>query len=171
MKKTFKKSCKILSIFLTMIFIVQVLPMSVWAKDLNDSQARKAYFNSALSGYLKEIVDTKGALNIVEYDEVNSEEQKTESYGVSVQSNVSNGEDTDTDDVEHNVLTLSKANNENVAYSFSEPIRFIDDDGSLVYKDTNIKENANKTIKDRGFDYENGPNDYKMYFSRNTPLL
>lgn len=178
MKRTFKKACKILSVFLTMIFIIQVLPMSVWAKDLTDSQVRKAYFNSALSGYLKEIVDTKDALSIVEYDEINNNDSKAELNRTSVRGNsvqgissmedVSVGENTDTDDIDHNILTLSKANNENVAYSFSEPISFIDDDGSLVYKDTNIKENANKTIKNRGFDYENGPNDYKMYFSKNV---
>ena len=178
MKRTFKKACRILSVFLTMIFIIQVLPMSVWAKDLTDSQVRKAYFNSALSGYLKEIVDTKDALNIVEYDEINNNDSKAELnrtsargnsvQGISSMEDVSVGENTDTDDIDHNILTLSKANNENVAYSFSEPISFIDDDGSLVYKDTNIKENANKTIKNRGFDYENGPNDYKMYFSKNV---
>ena len=155
MKRTFKKACRVLSVFLTMIFIIQVLPMSVWAKDLTDSQVRKAYFNSALSGYLKEIVDTKDALSIVEYDEINNNDSKAELNRTSVRGNsvqgissmedVSVGENTDTDDIDHNILTLSKANNENVAYSFSEPISFIDDDGSLVYKDTNIKENANKT--------------------------
>ncbi len=44
---------------------------SVWATDYTESERRKAYFEQALSGYFKQIVDTDNAVSILEYDQAN----------------------------------------------------------------------------------------------------
>ncbi len=65
---------RMIAILLTILFLVQVLPMSVWASDYTESVRRKNYFNEALSDYLKQRVETEGAVRILEYDQINTEE-------------------------------------------------------------------------------------------------
>ena len=176
--KTIKKC---LSLFLALLTLFSICPASttVLAAEYTEQKARTEYFDSALSGYLKNIVDTEDAVSIYEkqqvdeaVEEANSSVSRTASTfslrAASVQSTENVKETVEELDIDHTRLTLELEDGENVAYLFSEPVSFIDDEGNLVYKDTNIKSVTDSTILNRGYSYENGNNDYKAYFSEDS---
>lgn len=140
---------RMIAILLTILFLVQVLPMSVWASDYTESVRRKDYFNEALSDYLKQRVETEGAVRILEYDQINTEEgsNASDTYAINAASEFGQNnanevdatvESTTAEDVSLETITIEKEDGENVSYVFSEPISYIDEDGKLVYKDTGI---------------------------------
>ncbi len=176
--KTIKKC---LSLFLALLTLFSICSASttVFAAEYTEQKAREEYFDSALSGYLKNIVDTEDAVSISEkqqvdeaVEEVNSSVSRTASTfslrAASVQSTENVKETVEELDIDHTRLTLELEDGENVAYLFSEPVSFIDDEGNLVYKDTNIKAVTDSAILNRGYSYENGDNDYKAYFSEDS---
>ena len=176
--KTIKKC---LSLFLALLTLFSICSASttVFAAEYTEQKAREEYFDSALSGYLKNIVDTEEAVSISEKQQVdevikeaNSSVASTASTfslrAASVQSTENVKETVEELDIDHTRLTLELEDGENVAYLFSEPVSFIDDEGNLVYKDTNIKAVADSVILNRGYSYENGDNDYKAYFSEDS---
>ncbi len=127
---------------------------SVWAADYTESERRKAYFEQALSGYFKQIVDTDNAVSILEYDQANQAEadgintsgsKTSDSYAINVASDFEESNSTEedsstgastTEDISLETLTLEKEDGENVSYVFSEPISYLDENGKLVFKDT-----------------------------------
>lgn len=176
--KTIKKC---LSLFLALLTLFSICSASttVFAAEYTEQNAREEYFDSALSGYLKNIVDTEDAVSISEKEQVdevieeaNSSVSRTASTfslrAASVQSTENVKETVEELDIDHTRLTLELEDGENVAYLFSEPVSFIDDEGNLVYKDTNIKAVTDSAILNRGYSYENGNNDYKAYFSKDS---
>ena len=176
--KTLKK-CLAMFLALLTLFSICSTSTTVFAAEYTEQQARTEYFDSTLSGYLKNIVDTKDAVSISEKEqvdeavgEVNSSVARTASTfslrATPAQSTEAAKEAAEDLDIDHTRLTLELEDGENVAYLFSEPISFIDDEGNLVYKDTNIKTVTDSVILNRGYSYENGNNDYKAYFSEDS---
>ena len=176
--KTFKK-CLALFLAILTLFSICSASTTVLAAEYTEQQERTEYFDSALSGYLKNIVDTKDAVSISEKEqvdeavgEVNSSVARAASTfslrAASVQSTENAKEAAEELDIDHTRLTLELEDGENVAYLFSEPVSFIDDEGNLVYKDTNIKAVTDSIILNRGYSFENGNNDYKAYFSEDS---
>ncbi len=169
---------KVISIFLAILtpFSICSVSTTVFAAEYTEQRARTEYFDSALSGYLKNIVDTEDAVGISEKEQVdevveeaNSSVARTASTfslrATPAQSTETAKESAEDLDIDHTRLTLELEDGENVAYLFSEPVSFIDDAGNLVYKDTNINAVTDNVILNRGYSYENGDNDYKAYFS------
>ncbi len=183
-KSAFPLWLKTLAVFLAILLCCQVLPFSVWAADYTESERRKAYFEQALSGYLKQIVDTDNAVSILEYDQVNKENadgtntsggKTSDSYAINAASdfeeNGSFGEEASTgtsttEDISLETLTVEKEDGENVSYVFSEPISYLDENGKLVFKDTGIYAISDRSLRRAGYAFENGANDYKIYFSK-----
>ena len=146
-KSAFPLWLKTLAVFLAILLCCQVLPFSVWAADYTESERRKAYFEQALSGYLKQIVDTDNAVSILEYDQVNKADadgtntagsKTSDSYAINAASdfeeNGSIGEEASTgtattEDISLETLTVEKEDGENVSYVFSEPISYLDENG------------------------------------------
>ena len=176
--KTLKK-CLALFLAILTLFSICSASTTVLAAEYTEQQERTEYFDSALSGYLKNIIDTKDAVSISEknqvdeaIEEVNSSVARAASTfslrAASVQSTENAKEAAEELDIDHTRLTLELEDGENVAYLFSEPVSFIDDEGNLVYKDTNIKAVTDNIILNRGYSFENGNNDYKAYFSEDS---
>ncbi|MBQ3136897.1 MAG: hypothetical protein IJB74_05370 [Clostridia bacterium] len=172
---------KVISIFLAILTLFSICSASttVFAAEYTEQKARTEYFDSALSGYLKNIVDTEDAVGISEKEQVdevveeaNGSIARTASTfslrATPAQSTETAKEAAEDLDIDHTRLTLELEDDENVAYLFSEPVSFIDDAGNLVYKDTNIRAVTDTTIINRGYSYENGDNDYKAYFSEDS---
>ena len=61
---------KVISIFLAILTLFSICSASttVFAAEYTEQKARTEYFDSALSGYLKNIVDTEDALLVCEKD-------------------------------------------------------------------------------------------------------
>ena len=59
-----KSAKKILSVFLSVLTILSIMSTAtpVFAAEYTENKARKEYFDSALSGYLKNIIDTDDAV-------------------------------------------------------------------------------------------------------------
>lgn len=176
-----KLTRNIIAIFLSILTLFSICSTSttVFAAEYTEQKARTEYFDSALSGYLKNIIDTEDAVGISEkeqvdevVEEVNSSVTRTASTfslrATPAQSTETAKEAAEDLDIDHTRLTLELEDGENVAYLFSEPVSFIDDAGNLVYKDTNIRAVTDTTIINRGYSYENGDNDYKAYFSEDS---
>ena len=175
-KSAFPLWLKTLAVFLAILLCCQVLPFSVWAADYTESERRKAYFEQALSGYLKQIVDTDNAVSILEYDQVNKEDtdgtntagsKTSDSYAINAasdfeESNSAEGTST-TEDVSLEILTVEKEDGENVSYVFSESISYLDENGKLVFKDTGIYAISDRSLRRAGYAFENGTNDYKLF--------
>ena len=179
-----KVTKKIIAVFLTILTLLSILSTatSVFAAEYVENKARNEYFDSTLSGYLKSIVDVDGAVDIAEREKVEDAVNEAQNSAVSnvrtfslrsasVQSEASSKtveEAVEDLDIDHSRLTLELEDGKNVAYLFSEPVSFIDDDGELVYKDTNIKTVTDSAYLNRGYTFENGNNDYKTYFSTDS---
>lgn len=173
---------KIIAIILTALTIMGVFSSAttVIAADFSEAQARKAYFNENLSGYLKNIINTDNAVKIAEVEEAQKIEPTEESDIVTANANArtstvqtySSDETNDGTeskiDIDHTRLTLELDDGSETAYMFSEPVSFIDDNGELVYKDINIQLLSNAELNSLGYSYENGANDYKTYFGANS---
>ncbi len=176
--KTLKKCLAIFLVLLT-LFSIFSAATTAFAEEYAEQKARGKYFDSVLSGYLKNIIDTKDAVKIFEkeqtaetVEEANSSvTRRSNTFSLratSFQSTETAKEKEEELDIDHTRLTLELEDGENVAYLFSEPISFIDNTGNLVYKDTNIKAVTDSVIINRGYLYENGNNDYKAYFSEDS---
>lgn len=63
-----------------------------------------------------------------------------------------------------NVLELEMDDGSITAYAFSEDIKFIKD-GEVKYKETSIVAQNNNELLNKGYDYTNGANDYRINFS------
>ncbi|MCM1365330.1 MAG: hypothetical protein NC215_10165, partial [Ruminococcus sp.] len=147
---------------------------AVFAAEYTENKARSEYFDSALSGYLKNIIDTNGAVKIAEKEKVDEEkaaaEQRKAARSNAPMRKAASSQDTESTDldIDHTRLTLDLDDGENMAYLFSEPVSFINKNGELVYKDTNIRAVTNEELISQGYTYENGNNDYKVYFSADS---
>ncbi|MBO5462641.1 MAG: RHS repeat-associated core domain-containing protein [Clostridia bacterium] len=175
-----RKGKKILAILLTVLTIMGVFSSAttVIAADFSEAQARKAYFNENLSGYLKSIINTDNAVKITEVEEAQKIEATEEAEIVTANARTSTVQTYSSDatnnttenetDIDHTKLTLELDDGSETAYMFSEPVSFIDDNGELVYKDINIQPLSNAELNSLGYSYENGANDYKTYFGANS---
>ena len=175
-----KKAKKVIAIMLTMLTIVSIssAATTVFAAEYVEAQRRTEYFDSALSGYLKNIVDTENAVKIGEKEEVeDAKNRENSTSGMSTFSlrgaqstSVANALTREEVDIEHNILTLEMENGEKTAYIFSEPVSYMDEDGNLVYKDTSIIPVTDSSILNSGYTYQNSENDYKMYFGADSSV-
>ena len=95
---------------------------------------------SMLSAYASEIVDTEGA--------------------AAVDKNAMLADD--------HTINLENRDGSNTVYLFSEPISFVDDNGNLKTKDISVEKQTDKKLKDNGYDYTNGQNDYRINFSKDS---
>lgn len=175
--KYLKKTLAVFLAVLTMLSIISTAT-SVFAAEYTENKVRAEYFDSTLSGYLKDIVNTDYAVKLAEKEKVEETVSEVKAASASkarsfsparnasekVTSNALKEAISDLN-IDHTRLTLDLSNGENTAYLFSEPISFIDDNGELVYKDTNIEPVTDEALISRGYTYQNGDNDYKMYFS------
>lgn len=95
---------------------------------------------SMLSAYASEIVDTKGAIAV-------DKESMLE---------------------DRNIIDLKNKDGSNTVYLFSEPISFVDENNKLKTKDISVEKQSNKELKEQGYDYTNGQNDYRINFSSDS---
>lgn len=95
---------------------------------------------SMLSAYAAEIVDTKGAAAVDE------EAMLANNY----------------------VIDLKNTDGSNTVYLFSEPISFTDENGNLKTKDISVEKQTDNNIKNSGYEYTNGQNDYRLNFSTDS---
>lgn len=95
---------------------------------------------SMLSAYAAEIVDTQGAAAVDE------------------ESMLAN----------NHVIDLKNTDGSNTVYLFSEPISFTDENGNLKTKDISVEKQTDNKIKNSGYEYTNGQNDYRLNFSTDS---
>lgn len=95
---------------------------------------------SMLSAYAGEIVDTKGAAAVDE------------------EAMLAN----------NHVIDLKNTDGSNTVYLFSEPISFTDENGNLKTKDISVEKQTDNKIKNSGYEYTNGQNDYRLNFSTDS---
>ena len=95
---------------------------------------------SMLSAYAAEIVDTKGALSIDEESML----------------------------ADNTLIELENRDGSNTVYLFSEPVTFTDDNGNLKAKDISVEKQSDKELKNKGYEYTNGQNDYRINFSEDS---
>lgn len=95
---------------------------------------------SMLSAYAAEIVDTKGAAAVDE------------------EAMLAN----------NHVIDLKNTDGSNTVYLFSEPISFTDENGNLKTKDISVEKQTDNKIKNSGYEYTNGQNDYRLNFSTDS---
>ena len=93
-----------------------------------------------LSTYAAEIVDTDGAVAVDE------EAMLTD----------------------NNSINLENSDGSNTIYLFSEPISFTDENGNLKTKDISVEKQSDNKLKELGYTYTNGQNDYRINFSENS---
>lgn len=160
-----KKAEKILAVLLSVLTTLGMFSSgtAVFAASYSEAQLREAYFNENLSEYLKTIVDTEGAVAVSEIEENSETEQKFENGILTVETDKISNEE-----IDNNLLTLKLEDGSETSYMFSEPISFINENGKLVFKDTTITETTEEDILADGYVYENGANDYKIYFGKNS---
>jgi len=137
-----KKLLKILSVFLCVLMIGQLLPLTTMAQAVNEELEREEYLRETLSDYLLGIVDINDITEIVEPEPYFSLEN-----------------------VQDTQLTLVNKKGENVTYVFSEPVAFYDENGELQYKEINIVEQQDENLLKDGYAYTNGTNNYRVSFS------
>ena len=95
---------------------------------------------SMLSTYAAEIVDTDGAVA------VNEEAMLAD----------------------NNTINLENSDGSNTIYLFSEPISFTDENGNLKTKDISVEKQSDNKLKELGYTYTNGQNDYRINFSEDS---
>ena len=95
---------------------------------------------SMLSAYAAEIVDTKGAVAV----------------------------DKESMLADNHIIDLENRDGSNTVYLFSEPISYTDENGNLKTKDISIEKQADKGLKDKGYEFANGQNDYRINFSSDS---
>lgn len=95
---------------------------------------------SMLSAYAAEIVDTKGAAAVDEESML----------------------------ADHHIIDLENRDGSNTVYLFSEPISYTDENGNLKTKDISVEKQADKALKNKGYEYTNGQNDYRINFSADS---
>ena len=164
-----KKVLKSLSTLLATLFVFGIFSTgtTVLATDYSENQRRKDYFNENLSGYLKNTIDEtvlKKGVSIKEIEKSVQEKNGAEknSNNKSVLSSVK------TENPGNDTLTINGEDGTNTVYAFSEPISFTNSNGDLIFKDTNIILNSENEYIKLGYGYENGDNDYKIYFSESS---
>lgn len=67
--------------------------------------------------------------------------------------------------VDSRVIAMKNSNGSVTYYGFSEPVTYKDAKGNLKSKDISILKQKNKALKEKGFDYTNGDNDYRINIS------
>ena len=97
---------------------------------------------SMLSAYAAEIVDTDGAVAV-------NEEAMLE---------------------DNSLIDIEYEDGTNTAYLFSEPISYTDENGNLKTKDISVEKQSDKELKEQGYDYTNGQNDYRINFSKDSTV-
>ena len=181
--KTLKK-CLAMFLAILTLFSICSLSTTVFAAEYTEQKARTEYFDSALSGYLKNIVDTEDAVSISEKERVDQAVEEVKNSIASTSStfslrtaSVQGTEETETAkevaeelDIDHTRLTLELEDGENVAYLFSEPVSYLDEDGNIVYKDTDIISVTESSLLSDGYLYENADNNYKVYFGEDSSV-
>lgn len=95
---------------------------------------------SMLSAYAAEIVDTDGAVAVDEKAML----------------------------ADHHTINLENRDGSNTVYLFSEPISYTDENGNLKTKDISVEKQSDKKLKEQGYDYTNGQNDYRINFSSDS---
>ena len=96
--------------------------------------------HSVLSRYANKIVETKGAIAIDEESMLS----------------------------DNTLINLQNSDGSNTAYLFSEPISYTDENGNLKTKDISVVRQSNKELKEKGYEYTNGQNDYRINFSKDS---
>ena len=93
-----------------------------------------------LSAYAAEMVDTKGAIAVDEEAMLAND----------------------------HTINLENKDGSNTVYLFSEPISYTDENGKLKTKDISVEKQTDKKLKNNGYEYTNGQNDYRINFSTNS---
>lgn len=93
-----------------------------------------------LSTYAAEIVDTDGAVAVDEEAML----------------------------ADNNTINLENSDGSNTIYLFSEPISYTDENGNLKTKDISVEKQSDNKLKELGYTYTNGQNDYRINFSENS---
>ena len=75
-----------------------------------------------------------------------------------------NSSEIDTEELEDNELNLQLTDGTYSFYSFSEDIKFTDENGIVQYKDTTIVPQTDQELVDAGYTYTNGTNDFSDQF-------
>ena len=92
-----------------------------------------------LSSFLNEMIDVEGATEVYQMEETADNE-----------------------------LALKMEDGTVSVYSFSEPIKFEDENGEIKFKDTTIVEQTDTQTENEGFAFTNGDNEFSIDFSENV---
>ena len=125
---------------LTALFLVLCMLFVTYVPVMADEEKAKARLEvqEMLSPYFSEIVDTR---NIAALDKTNEEA---------------------------NELSFVMNDGSKTVYVFSEPVKFLDENGELKSKDISIVEQTDPALSNLGYAYANGENDYRINFSTNA---
>ena len=69
---------------------------------------------------------------------------------------------------DHHIIDLENKDGSNTVYLFSEPISYTDENGNLKTKDISVEKQTDRALKDAGYAYTNGQNDYRINFSEDS---
>ena len=140
-----KQIVKVLSVFLVVLMVIQLLPLTTMANEYNEELAREEYLRETLSDYLYDLVDTKDITEVLQPEPYISQENPSGT-----------------------VLTLKNEQGENVSYIFSEPIAFFDAEGKMQYKEIGIERQTDAKAMQDGYTHTNGTNDYRINFAEDA---
>lgn len=174
MSKRIRNMSKIISVILSIVLLLGIFPMQVFAEEFKpitlEPELNKAQLQAtgadALSEFLLDKIDQEPD-EIVAIKE-STFETKDQPQRASVQSNTDSPEfNAESQELENtdNELTLQLTNGTYSLYSFSEAIKFTDENGVVRYKDTTIVPQINQELLDGGYNYTNGPNDFRINFA------
>lgn len=132
-----KKWLKVISVILIFSLLIQTVSAAAEAIDTGNDLLELETLSGLrkkLGHYFSKVIDTKDVKKIID----------------------------ETDD--ENSILLEHDNGTKTIYTFTEPVKYKDDDGEYVYKDTIINGNTNK-FNSHQYTYSNNSNDYEIGFS------
>ena len=125
---------------ISVVLVVSLLLPILTSCDFNSPSADQGFdVQKSISPYFSEIISPRNVQTVINDPEL---------------------EDTE--------ITLSMNDGSLTSYVFTEPVKFIDDQGNVQYKDTSIVEQTDESLLKKGYDYTNGSNDYRIHFSTNS---
>ncbi len=152
--------------FISSLLAVSMLTATVGALEIQPSQEiqPESTVTSVLSDFLLNKID-QDISDISSIVEAPAAESASPADEMHLMNEASAGNETDEPENTNNELKLELTDGTYSLYSFSEDIKFTDENGAIRYKDTAIVPQTDKALKKEGYTYTNGTNDYRMNFS------
>lgn len=165
MKKNQKRSIRVLSMILTILMLLTILPMSILATDTNTIQ-QDQFDQSSKDTY--EEVNNLSKDNFIESDKqvLLSEIERPELISrsdIEANGHVSRAVELEQD---LNSIALQNLDGTNTTYIFSEPVKYTDEVGIVHDKKTQLIDRIDNTDYQDDYSYTNADNDVRVYFPK-----